>query len=113
MEDKETKTPAAKRKVLNPILTFEDALTGHPELLELIKSKGFKEPTPIQKQAWPLLLSGKSVIGIAQTGTGKFLDLFFIYNRRFSTSCNKIGKSLMWYLPLINSNRKTIQTSKI
>ncbi|MFM7731478.1 MAG: DEAD/DEAH box helicase, partial [Flavobacteriales bacterium] len=31
----------------------------------------FKQPTPIQAQAIPIIMSGKDVIGIAQTGTGK------------------------------------------
>ena len=32
---------------------------------------GFKEPTPIQLRAFPLILTGKDLIGTAQTGTGK------------------------------------------
>jgi len=32
---------------------------------------GFEEPTPIQKQAIPLLMAGQDVAGQAQTGTGK------------------------------------------
>lgn len=36
-----------------------------------IKSAGFVNPTPIQQQAIPVVLSGKDVLGLAQTGTGK------------------------------------------
>jgi len=36
-----------------------------------IKTKGYETPTPIQDQAIPLILEGKDVIGIANTGTGK------------------------------------------
>lgn len=36
-----------------------------------IKDMGFEEPSPIQAEAIPILLSGKDVIGQAQTGTGK------------------------------------------
>src|ERR1044072_9085624 len=32
---------------------------------------GFSEPTPIQLRAFPIVLSGKDLIGTAQTGTGK------------------------------------------
>lgn len=34
---------------------------------------GFSKPSPIQSQAWPILLQGHDMIGIAQTGTGKTL----------------------------------------
>ncbi len=41
-------------------------------ILNALKSKGFEEPTPIQEQTIPLLLSGeKDLVGQAQTGTGK------------------------------------------
>lgn len=41
-------------------------------MLEIEKA-GFTEPSPIQKQSWPILLKGLDLIGIAQTGTGKTL----------------------------------------
>jgi ATP-dependent RNA helicase DeaD len=41
------------------------------EILKGIKDLYFIEPTPIQKQAIPLALEGKDLIGQAQTGTGK------------------------------------------
>ena len=34
---------------------------------------GFQAPTPIQAQAWPMVLSGHDVLGIAETGSGKTL----------------------------------------
>ncbi len=40
-------------------------------LLDAVQAMGYKEPTPIQEQAIPLMLEGKDVIGSAQTGTGK------------------------------------------
>ncbi len=40
-------------------------------LQDAINALGYKEPTPIQAEAIPLLLAGKDVIGSAQTGTGK------------------------------------------
>jgi ATP-dependent RNA helicase DDX42 len=45
---------------------------GFPDrLLERIRKVGFLEPTPIQSTAIPQILSGRDVIGIAQTGSGK------------------------------------------
>jgi len=41
--------------------------------LKVIEHQNFKVHSPIQAQAWPILLQGKDLIGIAQTGTGKTL----------------------------------------
>ena len=41
------------------------------KVLEGVRAAGYTEPTPIQLRAIPLVLSGKDVIGSAQTGTGK------------------------------------------
>jgi ATP-dependent RNA helicase RhlE len=42
-----------------------------PAVMEGVKAAGYTEPTPIQLRAIPLILSGRDVIGSAQTGTGK------------------------------------------
>src|SRR5690349_1077190 len=42
-----------------------------PEQLSACKSLGYNEPTPIQRQAIPVILCGRDVIGCAETGTGK------------------------------------------
>lgn len=36
-----------------------------------IEDQKYKKPTPIQEKAIPLILSGKDLLGCAQTGTGK------------------------------------------
>ncbi|MEK7851157.1 MAG: DEAD/DEAH box helicase, partial [Deltaproteobacteria bacterium] len=41
------------------------------EILKAISAMGFEEPTPIQGKTIPVLMSGKDVVGQAQTGTGK------------------------------------------
>jgi ATP-dependent RNA helicase RhlE len=43
----------------------------NPQLLKAIADEGFITPTEIQQRAIPLVLGGQTVIGIAQTGTGK------------------------------------------
>ena len=40
-------------------------------VLEGLSSMGYKEATPIQEQAIPIILQGRDLIGCAQTGTGK------------------------------------------
>jgi len=42
-----------------------------PMLLQNIQSKGFRVLTPIQEQVIPAILTGRDVIGMATTGTGK------------------------------------------
>jgi ATP-dependent RNA helicase DeaD len=53
-------------------MTTFDGLGLDPRLVQATDALGFKEPTPIQEQAIPVLLSGtKDLVGLAQTGTGK------------------------------------------
>jgi ATP-dependent RNA helicase DeaD len=40
-------------------------------LLRTVRELGYEDPTPIQSATIPLLLSGRDVVGLAQTGTGK------------------------------------------
>ena len=42
-------------------------------VLRVLESKGIKKPTPIQIQGLPVALSGRDMIGIAFTGSGKTL----------------------------------------
>lgn len=44
-----------------------------PKLLDILERLSFHVPTPIQRQAIPVAIEGKDVVGIAQTGTGKTL----------------------------------------
>ncbi len=40
-------------------------------ILRALEEKGYSQPTPIQAQAIPVVLMGRDVLGVAQTGTGK------------------------------------------
>ena len=42
-----------------------------PDILKALEKKNYKVPTPIQKEAIPYILSGRDLLGCAQTGTGK------------------------------------------
>ena len=45
---------------------------GLPDkVIEAVKRVGFEQPSPIQAQTIPLLMEGRDVVGLAQTGTGK------------------------------------------
>ena len=43
----------------------------NPNILKAIKEQGYENPTPIQKEAIPIVLEHKDVLAAAQTGTGK------------------------------------------
>ncbi|KAG2018100.1 RNA helicase [Coprinopsis cinerea AmutBmut pab1-1] len=61
------------RNVPRPIRSFDEC--GFPEyLMSTIRAQGFDAPTPIQCQAWPMALSGRDVVAIAQTGSGKTIS---------------------------------------
>lgn len=51
-------------------MTFRD-LNLNTQLLNSLDDLGFETPTPIQEKAFAPVMSGKDVVGIAQTGTGK------------------------------------------
>ncbi|MGB4441126.1 MAG: DEAD/DEAH box helicase [Coriobacteriia bacterium] len=48
-----------------------DNLGLSPRLLEAVAAMGYTSPTPIQRDAIPMVLEGRDVVGCAQTGTGK------------------------------------------
>lgn len=51
-------------------MTFQDLNISEP-ILKALSNKQYKTPTPIQEQAISVVLNGKDLLGIAQTGTGK------------------------------------------
>ena len=53
-----------------PMATFHD-LDLPKSLQKALDEIGFETPTPIQERAMPVILSGRDMMGIAQTGTGK------------------------------------------
>ncbi|MCO5599529.1 hypothetical protein L7F22_053635 [Adiantum nelumboides] len=59
-------------EVPKPIHCFEEA--SFPDyVLQGILRAGFKEPTAIQAQGWPMALKGRDLVGLAVTGSGKTL----------------------------------------
>lgn len=56
-----------------PVMKFSHAFEDYPDILEEIQKQKFETPSPVQCQAWPVIMSGHDLIAIAQTGTGKTL----------------------------------------
>nr|CAD7448344.1 unnamed protein product [Timema bartmani] len=59
-------------RIPDPIRGWKES--GIPnEILEIIEKEGYTEPTPIQRQAIPIGLQNRDIIGVAETGSGKTL----------------------------------------
>lgn len=53
-------------------MEFKD-LKISKQILNALEEAGFEHPTPVQSEAFPVIRSGKDMVGIARTGTGKTL----------------------------------------
>ncbi|KAI0706743.1 P-loop containing nucleoside triphosphate hydrolase protein [Cerioporus squamosus] len=61
------------RNVPRPVTSFDEI--GFPDyIMSTIRAQGFPAPTPIQCQSWPMALSGRDLVAIAQTGSGKTIS---------------------------------------
>ncbi|KAK9743580.1 Helicase conserved C-terminal domain [Popillia japonica] len=59
-------------KIPEPIRNWKESGI-QKELLEIIDKVGYKDPTPIQRQAIPIGMQNRDIIGVAETGSGKTL----------------------------------------
>jgi ATP-dependent RNA helicase RhlE len=63
-----------------------DSLGLSAELLRAVKEQGYDTPTPIQARAIPVVISGRDLMGAAQTGTGKTAGFTLPLLQRLQTS---------------------------
>ena len=75
-------------------MIFEE-LNLSNSLLKALADQEFVNPTPIQEKAFPVVMSGKDVIGIAQTGTGKTLAYLLPMLRQHTFSNQKDPRILI------------------
>ena len=77
-------------RIPSPLRSWKES--GLPkQILDIIDSCGYKEPTPIQRQAIPIGLQNRDIIGVAETGSGKTLA-FLIPLLVWITSLPKIER---------------------
>lgn len=69
-------------------MTFEELNLNKP-LLRAVTELGFTSPTPIQQRVFSVVMSGRDVCGIAQTGTGKTLAYLLPCLRQFQFAKDK------------------------
>ncbi len=59
-----------------------------PDILKAVRESGYTTPTPIQAQAIPVVMAGRDVMGVAQTGTGKTASFSLPIIQRLLPSAN-------------------------
>lgn len=60
----------------NPLRKWNEASLP-VEITETLEELGYEAPTPIQRQAIPIGLQNRDIIGVAETGSGKTLAFLF------------------------------------
>lgn len=69
----------------------------------ILQQQNWVQPTPIQAQGWPVALSGRDLVGIAQTGSGKTLSVSISWSLAFFFSVPCIWPVIkgIWWVILI------------
>jgi len=67
----------------------------HPKINAGIAACGYTTPTPIQKEAIPSILTGRDMLGLAQTGTGKTAAFVLPLLQRLQDGPRKIVRALI------------------
>ena len=75
-------------------MTFDDLNLNTP-LLSALDDLGYSKPTTIQRKVFPIVMSGKDVCGIAQTGTGKTFAYLLPCLRQWKFSKDKAPQILI------------------
>lgn len=75
-------------------MTFSDLNLNKP-LLNALNDLGYTTPTTIQEKGFPVIMSGKDVLGIAQTGTGKTLAYLLPCLRQWNFSKERFPQILI------------------
>jgi len=81
-------------------------------LLKAVKDQGYETPTPIQKQAIPVVIEGKDVLAAAQTGTGKTAGFTLPLLERLSETHPKMGNKQIRVLVLTPTRELAAQVAE-
>ena len=104
--DEPTSTDAVADDLAEP--TGFAALGLRDELLSALDDLGYEEPTPIQRETIPLLLTGQDLLGQAATGTGKTAAFALPALQSVDTS----GKARPQVLVLVPTRELAVQVSE-
>ncbi|HEX7584811.1 MAG TPA: DEAD/DEAH box helicase, partial [Prolixibacteraceae bacterium] len=75
-------------------MTFQELNLNTP-LLNALNDLGFENPTPIQEKVYPVVMSGRDAVGVAQTGTGKTFAYLLPILRQLKYSDSKHARILV------------------
>lgn len=75
-------------------MTFED-LNINKQLWNALNDLGYYHPTPIQREAFSVIMSGRDVVGVAQTGTGKTFAFLLPILRQHKFTKEKAPRTLI------------------
>ena len=88
-------------------MTFEDLNLNRP-LLDALNDLGFTTPTTIQRKAFSVIMSGRDVCGIAQTGTGKTFAYLLPMLRQYAYSKDRVPQMLI----VVPTRELTVQVAE-
>src|SRR6266849_3914221 len=80
-----------------------------PKITKAVREAGYTEPTPIQSKAIPIVLRGRDVVGIAQTGTGKTAAFVLPILERLSSHGSASGRRSIRCLVLAPTRELALQ----
>lgn len=92
-------------------------LNLRPEILQAVAAEGYEEPTPIQREAIPVVLAGRDLMACAQTGTGKTAGftlplLHRLASQHAGSPLEKLGKRSPRALVLAPTRELAIQVEE-
>jgi ATP-dependent RNA helicase DeaD len=88
------------------------ALALDPRIAGALEALGYEEPTPIQRQAIPLLLEAHDLVGQAETGTGKTAAFALPILQRIATAPPSTGKRPTLALVLVPTRELAMQVTE-
>tara|TARA_R110000868_G_scaffold121034_3_gene321174 strand:+ start:73345 stop:74634 length:1290 start_codon:yes stop_codon:yes gene_type:complete len=89
-------------------MTFKELGIAEP-ILKALALEGYENPTPIQEQSIPILLKGKDLLGVAQTGTGKTAAFGIPILHHLYTNNSGLGKRKIKALVVTPTRELAIQ----
>eukprot|EP00298_Acanthocystis_sp_HF-20_P017725 c21814_g2_i2.p1 GENE.c21814_g2_i2~~c21814_g2_i2.p1 ORF type:complete len:535 (+),score=209.73 c21814_g2_i2:8-1612(+) len=89
---KEAQITVQGNKIVPPITSFSDCISSQI-LLTNLQNNNYNHPTPIQMQVIPIAMSGRDVLGCAQTGSGKTASFLIPLIVHCNTNLSRLRKS--------------------